>query len=162
VAPILEGSRVLLVELQALVNRSHFGMPQRVASGINQRKLALLLAVLERHGGVVLGDHDVFFNIAGGLTVSEPAIDLGAAAAVLSSFRNRPPRGELALAGELGLGGEVRPVNAMGARLRELARMGFKECIVPLPPKKTDWASDAGGMKLLPCAKVGGLPDLLF
>jgi DNA repair protein RadA/Sms len=162
VAPILEGTRIMMVELQTLVNKSHFGIPQRVASGINQRKLALLLAVLERHGGIVLGDFDVFFNIAGGLTVAEPAIDLGVAAALLSSFRNRPLRREVALIGELGLGGEVRPVNAMLPRLKELARMGFAECIVPRPPGKADWFSDANGIKLTPCAKVGGLQELLF
>ncbi|MBN1306479.1 MAG: DNA repair protein RadA [Chitinispirillaceae bacterium] len=162
IAPVLEGSRILTVELQALVNKSHFGMPQRVAAGINQRKLALLLAVLERHGGIVLGDFDVFFNIAGGLTVVEPAIDLGTAAAILSSFRNLPLRGDLAHIGELGLGGEIRPVNAMAGRLRELGRMGFKECIVPPPSRKADWFSEAYGMKLLPCAKVGGLQELLF
>ncbi len=162
VAAILEGSRIMMVELQALVNKSHFGMPQRVASGINQRKLALLLAVLERHGGIILGDFDVFFNIAGGLTVAEPAIDLGTAAAILSSFRNRPLRGELAHIGELGLGGEIRPVSAMSARLKELARMGFKECIVPAPAKKVDWFTDAYGIQLLPCAKVGKLQEILF
>ncbi|MBN1574921.1 MAG: DNA repair protein RadA [Chitinispirillaceae bacterium] len=162
IAPVLEGSRILMVELQALVNKSHFGIPQRVASGINQRKLALLLAVLERHGGIVLGDFDVFFNIAGGLTVAEPAIDLGTAAAILSSFRNRPLRGDIAHIGELGLGGEIRPVNAMNARLKELARMGFRECIVPAPSKKADWFSETYRMKLLPCAKVGGLQELLF
>ena len=162
VAPILEGTRIMMVELQVLVNKSHFGMPQRVASGINQRKLALLLAVLERHGGIILGDYDVFFNIAGGLTVAEPAIDLGIAAALLSSFRNKPVRSEVAFIGELGLGGEIRPVSAMPARLKELARMGFAECIVPKPARKTDWLNDAYGITLTTCARVGGLQDLLF
>ena len=162
VVPICEGSRVMVVELQSLVNKSHFGMPQRVASGINQRKLALLLAVLERHGGIILGDYDVFFNIAGGLTIAEPAIDLGIAAAILSSFRNQPIRRELAHVGELGLGGEIRPVSAMTARLKELARMGFAECIVPAPSRKADWFGVDYGMKLTPCGKVGNLQELLF
>lgn len=162
VVPICEGSRVMVVELQSLVNKSHFGMPQRVASGVNQRKLALLLAVLERHGGIILGDYDVFFNIAGGLTIAEPAIDLGIAAAILSSFRNLAIRHELAHIGELGLGGEIRPVSAMTARLKELARMGFAECIVPSPSRKADWFSVDYGMKLTPCDKVGNLQDLLF
>ncbi len=162
VVPILEGSRIMIVELQALVNRSHFGMPQRVASGIQQRKLALLLAVLERHGGIVLGDHDVFFNIAGGLTVQEPAIECGIAAALLSSFRNLPLRSNLAHIGEIGLAGEIRPVNAMEARLRELAGMGFAECIVPAPPKNAGWFSEGYGMRLVPCARVGDLPEALF
>lgn len=162
VVPIREGSRVMVVELQSLVNKSHFGMPQRVASGINQRKLALLLAVLERHGGIILGDYDVFFNIAGGLTIAEPAIDLGIAAAILSSFRNQPIRSELAHIGELGLGGEIRPVSAMTARLKELSRMGFVECIVPVPSKKADWHGVDYGMKLTSCTKVGDLQELLF
>jgi len=162
VAPILEGSRIMVVEVQSLVNKSHFGMPQRVASGINQRKLALLLAVLERHGGIMLGDFDVFFNIAGGLTVNEPAIDLAIAASILSSFRNRPARAELALVGELGLGGEIRPVNAMSGRLKELARMGFPACVVPAPQKNAEWFGTSYGMELLPCGKVAGLQELLF
>jgi DNA repair protein RadA/Sms len=162
ITPILEGSRIIMVELQALVNKSHFGIPQRVASGIQQRKLALLLAVLERHGGIVFGDYDVFFNIAGGLTVAEPSIDLGIAAALISSFRNRPVRGNIALIGELGLGGEIRPVNAMGVRLRELARMGFTECIVPKPSQKAEWFTDDYRMRLVPCGQVGGVQELLF
>ena len=162
VVPIREGSRIMLVELQALVNKSHFGMPQRVAAGIPQRKLALLLAVLERHSGIILGDFDVFFNIAGGLTVAEPSVDLGITAAILSSFRNMPIRSDLAHIGELGLGGEIRPVNGMGARLKELSRMGFSECIVPVPSKKADWFSDSYGLKLTPCTKVGNLQELLF
>jgi DNA repair protein RadA/Sms len=162
IAPIMEGSRILVVELQALVNRSHFGMPQRVASGINPRKLSLILAVIERHGGIVMGDHDVFFNIAGGLTVAEPSIDLGIAAAILSSFRNRPLKRDLACIGELGLGGELRPVNNMGGRLKELARMGFKECVVTGSMKNADWARPDVGLKLLPCRKIGELQELLF
>lgn len=162
VAPIMEGSRIIVVELQTLVNQSHFGMPQRVASGINPRKLSLILAVLERHGGCVLGDHDVFFNIAGGLTVAEPSIDLGIAAAVLSSFRNKPLRRDLACIGELGLGGEIRPVNNMGGRLKELARLGFKECIVTGAAKSADWIKNIKGLTLVPCRKIGELQEHIF
>lgn len=162
IAPILEGSRIIMVELQALVNKSHFGIPQRVASGIQQRKLALLLAVLERHGGLVFGEYDVFFNIAGGLTVAEPSIDVGVAASLISSFRNRPLRPNIALIGELGLAGELRSVNAMGQRLKELSRMGFTECIVPKPSQKAEWFTDDYKMKLIPCVKIGSLQELLF
>ena len=161
VVPVLEGA-VLVVELQALVNRSHFGLPQRVASGINPKKLSLLLAVLERHGGIVLGDHDIFFNVAGGLTVSEPAIDLGICAAVLSSFRNKPIRQDIAFTGELGLGGEVRLVSNMGPRIKEAAHLGFKECIVPPPGRNSDWFTDSFGVKLIPCRKIGDIQDLVF
>jgi DNA repair protein RadA/Sms len=162
IAPLMEGSRVLVVELQALCNRSHFGMPQRVASGINPRKLSLILAVLERHGGVMIGDHDVFFNIAGGLTVAEPAIDLGIAAAILSSFRNKPVKRDLACLGELGLGGEIRPVNNMAGRLRELSRMGFKECVVTGSMKNPEWTKNLDGLTLVPCRKIGELQEKLF
>ncbi len=162
IVPVLEGSRILVVELQALVNKSHFGLPQRVASGINPKKLSLLLAVLERFGGLMMGDHDIFFNIVGGLTVSEPAIDLGIAAAILSSFRNRPLRKDLAFIGELGLGGEIRPVNTMGLRLKELYRMGFHECVVTRPPKNAGWASEDYGLKLIQCAKIGEVQERIF
>jgi DNA repair protein RadA/Sms len=161
-APIMEGSRILVVELQALCNRSHFGMPQRVASGINPRKLSLILAVLERHGGVAIGDHDVFFNIAGGLTVAEPAIDLGIAAAILSSQRNKPLRRDLACLGELGLGGEIRPVNNMNGRLKELARMGFTECVVTSSIKNPEWKKNIEGLRLVPCKKIGELQEMVF
>ncbi len=162
VVPILEGSRILVVELQSLVNKSHFGLPQRVASGVNPKKLALLLAVLERHGGILLGDHDVFFNVAGGLTISEPSIDLGIASAVLSSFRNKPLRRDLACIGELGLGGEIRPVVNMVNRIKELVHLGFKECIVPKPPKTVDWFSNNYGLTLIPCTRIADVQSILF
>ncbi|MBD3393281.1 MAG: DNA repair protein RadA [Chitinivibrionales bacterium] len=160
--PVREGSRILAVELQALVNQSHFGMPQRVASGINQKKLALVLAVLERYGGLALGDHDIFFNVAGGLTIHEPAADLGIAAAVLSSFRNAPLRTGLALVGEVGLGGEIRPVNGMSARLKELASMGFSHCVVPEPSPRAEWASHAPPLELLPLKHIRSIGGLIL
>lgn len=162
IAPVLEGSRVLVVELQALVNRSHFGLPQRVASGINPRKLSLLIAVLEKYGGISLGDHDVFFNIAGGLTVSEPAADLAIIAALLSSFRNKPLRKDLAFIGELGLGGEIRPVNNMASRLKELAGMGFKECVVTGSSRSADWKKLDCGIGLTQCSRIADIQDVLF
>ena len=162
IVPVLEGSRVLIVEVQSLVNKSHFGLPQRVASGINPKKLALLLAVLERFGGMALGDHDIFFNIAGGLCVPEPAIDLGIAASIISSFSNRPLRKNLAFCGELGLGGELRPVNNIPMRLKELERMGFSECLVARPPKKADWSANVAGIKLITCGRIGEIRDFIF
>ncbi|MDG5815965.1 DNA repair protein RadA [Chitinispirillales bacterium ANBcel5] len=162
VTPLLEGSRVIAVELQALVNRSHFGLPQRVASGINQRKLSLLIAVMEKYGGLVLGDHDVFFNVAGGLSVHEPAADLGVVAALYSSFRNLPIKHDLAFIGELGLGGEVRSVNNMAIRLKELARMGFKECAVTKPVGKADWYEQCKSiLSLIPCKTVSDIADII-
>lgn len=162
IVPVLEGSRVLVVEVQSLVNKSHFGLPQRVASGINPKKLALLLAVLERFGGFSLGDYDVFFNVAGGLTVAEPAVDLGVAASIISSFRNKPLRRELGFAGELGLGGEIRPVNNMPLRIRELGHLGFSQRLVPRQPKKADWRDAGNKIDLLECGKIGEVGDLIF
>ncbi len=162
VVPVLEGSRILVVELQALVNPTHFGIPQRVASGINPKKLALLIAVLERYAGISLGDHDIFFNITGGLTVSEPAIDLGIAAALLSSFRNIAVRNGVAFIGEIGLGGEIRPVNSMLPRLKEVAGMGFKQCVVPVPTKRSDWAEKCKGIELISCRAVNDLAEKIF
>jgi DNA repair protein RadA/Sms len=161
VVPVLEGSRVLVVELQALVNRTHFGIPQRVASGIDPKKLSLLVAVLERHGDIRLGDHDIFFNIAGGLKVAEPAIDLGIAAALVSSFRGKPIGQGTAFVGEIGLGGEIRQVNNMGARLKELVRLGFRRCVVPTPGKKSTWARDGHGAELVACKRIGDVAGVI-
>ncbi len=162
IVPVLEGSRVLVVEVQSLVNKSHFGLPQRVASGINPKKLALLLAVLERFAGFSLGEYDIFFNVAGGLTVSEPAVDLGATASIISSFRNKPLRRELGFVGELGLGGEIRPVNNMPLRIKELGHMGFSQCMVPRPPKKAEWKDAGNSIELIECGKIGEVGDFIF
>ena len=162
IVPVLEGSRVLVVEVQSLVNKSHFGLPQRVASGINPKKLSLLLAVLERFGGLSLGDHDIFFNIVGGLTVAEPAIDLGIAARSFPLSATSRCERTLPFIGELGLGGEIRPVNNMALRLKELSRMGFHECVVTKPHKQTDWATDTSGINLITCSKIGEVQGLVF
>lgn len=161
IVPVLEGSRVLVVELQALVNKTHFGMPQRVASGVNPKRLALLVAVMERHGGIPLGDHDIFFNIAGGLSVSEPAIDLGIVAALISSFRNQPLARQ-AFVGEVGLGGELRPVNNMKARIQELTRAGYTRVVVPEPPKRSDWGSGSSDCELRRCRRLTDVLKVLF
>jgi DNA repair protein RadA/Sms len=162
VTPVLEGTRVLVVEVQALVNKSHFGLPQRVASGINPKKLSLLLAVLERFGGFSLGEHDVFFNVAGGLTVAEPAVDLGVAAAIISSFINKPLRRDMGVIGELGLGGEIRPVNNMPLRIKELAHLGFTRCIVPKASKKADRIEGKSGIELVECSRIGEIKEHIF
>lgn len=162
VSPVMEGSRILVVELQALVNKSHFGMPQRVANGINQKRLALLLAVLERHGGFFIGDYDVFFNIAGGLTVAEPSIDLSIAASIISSFVNKPLRQDCACIGEIGLGGEVRAVSMIPNRIKELAQMGFRECIVPYGLKNIDQFKKDYSVSLVQCRSVAHLQNLIF
>jgi DNA repair protein RadA/Sms len=131
VAPTLEGSRPLLVEVQALTASTAYGTPRRTASGIDQNRLALLVAVLGRRAGIGLGSHDVYANLAGGLVLDEPALDLPLAIALASSFRDRPvPRGTVAI-GEVGLLGELRSVSGLERRLREAARLGFSRAIVP-------------------------------
>ncbi len=131
VAPTLEGSRPLLVEVQALVSPSGYGNPTRKASGIDPNRLSLLLAVLGRRAGIALTNQDVYANLAGGLSVIEPALDLPIALALASSVRDRPiPAGTVAV-GEVGLLGELRGVAGLERRLREAARLGFDRAIVP-------------------------------
>ncbi len=126
-----QGSRPLLVEVQALVDRSLVGTPRRVTLGLEGNRLNMLLAVLHRHGGIPLGDQDVFANVVGGMRIQEPAADLPLVLAVLSSFRNRPMPNDLVVFGELGLAGEVRPVAGGEERLAEAAKHGFRRAIVP-------------------------------
>ncbi len=128
---IWEGTRPLLVEIQALVDDSHFGNPKRVAVGLDQNRLNLLLAVLHRHGGVHLGDQDVYINVVGGVKVSETGADLALLLATLSSFRNQPLEQGLIVFGEVGLSGEIRPVPSGQERIKEAAKHGFTRAIVP-------------------------------
>jgi DNA repair protein RadA/Sms len=127
----IEGSRPLLVEVQALVSTSSYGNARRMASGLDQGRLSLLLAVLEKRAGLNLIAEDVFVNVAGGISVDEPAADLGVLTAVASSIRNRPIQEGTAVFGEIGLAGEVRGVSQAALRVREAAQMGFSRCIVP-------------------------------
>lgn len=126
-----EGSRPLLVEVQALVDDAHSPQPRRLAVGIEQNRLALLLAVLHRHAGVAAFDQDVFVNAVGGVKVSEPAVDLAVLLAIVSSLRDRPLPEKLVVFGEVGLAGEVRPVQRGQERLREAAKLGFTHAIIP-------------------------------
>lgn len=126
VTAVMEGSRPLLVEIQALTARPGFGTPQRVATGLDQRRLAVLLAVLERRGGVPLGALDVFVNVTGGVRLTEPSADLAIVAALVSTARDRPVPADACFLGEVGLGGEIRPVTALERRLAEAARQGFR------------------------------------
>jgi DNA repair protein RadA/Sms len=127
----VEGSRPLLVEVQALVSTSTYGNARRMASGLDQNRLSLLLAVLEKRAGLNLVAEDVFVNVAGGMSLDEPAADLAIVAAVASSVRNRPVRSGTAVFGEVGLAGEVRGTNQASLRVREAAQMGFTRCVVP-------------------------------
>ncbi len=127
----VEGTRPLLVEIQALVSPSHFGMPRRTAAGVDYNRLLLLLAVLERRAGLQLASQDVYVSVAGGMGVSEPAADLGIAVAVASSLRDRPVDPRAVAVGEVGLAGEVRTVSQMERRLLEASRMGFSRAVGP-------------------------------
>ncbi|HNV03945.1 MAG TPA: DNA repair protein RadA [Vicinamibacterales bacterium] len=147
----IEGTRPLLVEIQALVSSSSYGYAKRTAVGLDQNRLSLLLAVLEKRAGLALGGDDVYVNVAGGLSVDEPALDLAVVAAVASSFRNRPIAAGTAVFGEVGLAGEVRATAQAARRVREAAQMGFSRCVMPAASidRKDPGFADAG------CALAG-------
>ena len=132
----LEGTRALVIELQALSTPTVFGMPRRNASGIDYNRLTLLMAVLEKRGGMNLSSQDVYINLVGGLKVNEPALDLGIILATASSYKNIPISNKLAVIGEVGLTGEVRRINLIEKRLKEAERLGFKSCMIPESNKK--------------------------
>jgi DNA repair protein RadA/Sms len=127
----IEGSRPILVEVQALVSASTYGNARRTASGLDQNRLSLLLAVLDKRVGLHLSGEDVFVNVAGGMEVTEPAADLAVVAAVASSLRNRPVAPDVVVFGEVGLAGEVRSTSQAGLRVREAVQLGFKRCVMP-------------------------------
>ncbi|HET7266395.1 MAG TPA: DNA repair protein RadA [bacterium] len=127
----VEGTRPLLLEVQALVTRTPFGMPRRTAAGIDYNRLLLLLAVLEKRTGLHLSAHDVYVSVAGGVSVDEPAADLGVALAVASSHRDRPVDAAAVAVGEVGLGGEVRAVSQIDRRIAEAAKLGFRRVVAP-------------------------------
>jgi DNA repair protein RadA/Sms len=131
VVPVLEGSRPLLVEIQALTNPTSFGLPRRTANGVDFNRLLLITAVLAKRLGLKLGNQDIMVNVTGGLKIDEPAADLGIALAITSSFRDLPVDPELVAVGEVGLSGELRSVPQIDRRVNEAARLGFKRCLVP-------------------------------
>jgi DNA repair protein RadA/Sms len=147
VGATLEGSRPLLVEVQGLVAPGSYGSPRRTASGIDTNRLALLIAVLGRRAGVGLGTHDVYANLAGGLDLADPGLDLPLALALASSLRDRPVATDTIAIGEVGLLGELRPVPGLERRLREAARLGFRTAIVPR--SRRGEAPEVGGMTVI-------------
>ncbi len=154
-----EGTRPLLVEVQALVDQSPLGNPRRVALGLEQNRLAMLLAVLHRHGGIGMYDQDVFLNVVGGVRVTETAADLPVLLSVLSSFRDRPlPKG-LAAFGEVGLAGEIRPVPSGEDRVREAAKHGFRRILLPAAnrPRKA-----VKGIEVIPVQRLSQALAVLF
>jgi DNA repair protein RadA/Sms len=127
----MEGTRPILVEVQALVSTTNYGMPQRTTTGFDYRRLSLLLAVLEKRVGMNLGNFDVFVNIAGGIKVDEPAVDLGIASSIASSLRDVPVDSGSVAVGEIGLGGEIRTIGPIEKRVQEAAKLGFKRIVIP-------------------------------
>ena len=146
-----DGGRPLLIEVQALVDLTRFSAPRRVAQGVDANRLAMLLAVMSRHAGVVLADHDVYVNLVGGLQITETATDLPLALALVSSLRGEPLSGTLVAFGELGLTGEVRPVPHGEERLKELHKQGYTRAIVP---KQNAPRQGVEGLKILPVATL--------
>jgi len=144
-----EGSRPLLVEIQALVADGTTTYPKRLATGIDQNRLALLLAVLQRHGGLAIGAEDVFVNVVGGLRIGETAVDLPALLAIVSSFRNQPCNDRLVSFGEIGLAGEIRPVRFGEERIAAAAKQGFTRAVVPFAnvPKNVPQGIEVVGVK---------------
>jgi len=131
IAVTLEGTRPLLVEIQALASPTSLNLPRRTANGIDYNRLLILAAVLSKRVGLNLGTQDIFVNVVGGLKISEPAADLAVAVAIASSYRNLPVASDLAIVGETGLSGELRSVGQIDKRLREAAKLGFRRCLVP-------------------------------
>ena len=154
-----EGTRPLLVEIQALVDPSHSPSPRRLTVGLEQNRLAMLLAVLHRHAGIVCFDQDVFVNAVGGVRIAEPAADLAVLAAIVSSFKNKPLQSKLIAFGEVGLAGEIRPAPRGQERLKEAAKLGFSHALIP---KANAPKHPIDGLAVVAVDRVGAAIDRLF
>jgi DNA repair protein RadA/Sms len=152
VTALMEGTRPMLVEIQALASKAGFGTPQRVATGLDHRRLALLLAVLERRGGLPFGNLDVFVNVTGGVRLIEPSTDLAVLAALVSTVHDRPVPADALFLGEVGLGGEIRPVAGVERRLAEAARQGFRRVFLSARSRGT-----AGDLEVIGLEGIGEL-----
>ncbi len=155
----MEGTRPILIEIQALVTRTNFGIPRRQAQGADYNRLNLLMAVLEKRVGLSLGDCDAYLNIAGGIKVTEPAVDLGIVLSVVSSFRNKPLPADLVAFGEVGLSGEVRSISQIEGRVKEAAKLGFKTCVVPATGKES--LKNMEGVKIIYVNSVAEAMDFI-
>ena len=148
----MEGTRPILIEIQALVSRTNFGFPRRQSAGSDMNRLNLLMAVLEKRMDLQIGDHDAYVNVAGGMKITEPAIDLAVVLAIVSSFRNKAIDENTIAFGEIGLSGEVRAVNAGTARIAEAKKLGFKRAIIPYG--NLDAAKEIKGIELIPVKSI--------
>ncbi len=160
VVPSIEGTRPVLVEIQSLVSETTFGIPRRTTIGVDHNRVSLLAAVLDKVCGFRLGNHDIFINVAGGVKLDEPAVDLGIVSSMMSSFLDRPIDSATVVCGEVGLTGEVRGVNQVESRIREAARMGFNRCVIPRG-MTSDFAVGEK-MELLEVTAAKELLDCLF
>lgn len=155
----MEGTRPILVEIQALVCHSSFGIPRRQTTGTDFNRVNLLMAVLEKRLGLQMGNCDAYVNIAGGIKIQEPAIDLGIAMAIVSSFKNRAIDNEIIVMGEVGLSGEVRAVSMMQGRVQEAKKLGFTTCIIP--SVCMDTVKEVSGIKVIGVSNVGEAMNLI-
>lgn len=159
VACSIEGTRPMLIEIQALVCVSNFGMPRRTATGTDYNRVNLLMAVLEKRIGLHLGNCDAYVNIAGGIRMNEPAIDLGIVMAIISSYKNRPVDEKMIVFGEVGLSGEVRAVNMPEQRVAEARKLGFETCVMPEVSK--DMVKNIKGIKVIGVKTVSDAMNLI-
>ena len=160
IAATMEGMRPMLIEVQALVSTAAYGTPQRSSTGFDAKRLNMLLAVMEKRCGFKLGAKDVFLNIAGGIKVDDPAIDLAVVAAVLSSNADIAIAKNIALSAEVGLSGEVRPVNRIDQRIHEAEKLGFDKIIISKYNKGIDQKNF--GIELIMCGKITEVVKALF
>jgi len=160
VMPCIEGSRPILIELQALVVATHFGAPRRTAQGVDASRISLMAAVMEKRLGLHLLSHDIFVNIAGGMKVEEPGVDLGIIASIASSFRDKLIDPETVVFGEVGLGGEVRGISQPEVRVKESSRLGFKRCL--LPKQNQDKMKGIQGIELIGVRTIQEATKILF
>lgn len=156
----MEGTRPILAELQSLISPTSFGMPRRMSIGVDPNRVSLLIAVIEKRGGLLLQGQDIFVNVVGGMRVQEPSVDLGVVIALASAFKDRPVDPHMLVFGEVGLGGEVRAVQQAEGRLREAAKMGFKRCL--LPERNRERLGEIEGMDLMGVRDVRQAMEVLF
>lgn len=160
VVATLEGTRPLLVEVQALVAPTSYGVPQRTATGFDTRRLQMLLAVLEKRAGLHVGQFDVFVNVAGGIRIDEPAADLGMAVAIVSSLKDVPVDSQAVVIGEVGLGGEIRTIHQVEKRIAEAAKLGFERIVIPRNNLRGRSTTDRA--EILEVDSLGGALDILM
>lgn len=155
----MEGTRAMLIEVQALLSHTPFGVPRRNATGVDYNRVALLMAVLEKRVGMQLGSSDSYVNVVGGIKLNEPAADLGIVAAIASSFRDREIDESTVIIGEVGLSGEVRAVNFIEKRVYEASKLGFKRCIIPR--NNLNRLNDKSGIEVLGVSSVNNMLDII-